>query len=147
MLLRAHQLAGGEAGNTRSSVLPWHGVSHLPSSLKTRTIFIALTKQDGGVRNQFRSSQQKLSVRHLANVEVTFLYTFFSHFFFPLFFSFLSFCCLFFYYSVLFSKRFPWRTQLNAGFIMHRSSEMASIPPVLCCSTLRWFPKSSLSAV
>lgn len=52
MLLRAHQLAGGEAGNARLSVLPWHGASHLPSSLKTRTIFMALTKQDGEAVSQ-----------------------------------------------------------------------------------------------
>lgn len=96
-------------------------------------------------RNQFRSSQQKLSVRHLAHVEVMFICTFFFHFFFPPF----LFCHFVAFYlnSLLFSKQFPWRTRLNAGFIMHRSSEMTSIPPVLCCSPIRWFPKSSLSAV
>lgn len=52
-------------------------------------------------RNQFRSSQQKLSVRHLAHVEVMFLFTFFFHFFFPLFFSFFCHFAAFFFFSFL----------------------------------------------
>lgn len=141
MLLRAHQLAGGEAGNAHLSVLPWHGAFHLPSSLKSRTIFMALTKQDGGaVRQKPVQELPTEPVRHLARVEVVFLFIFF-HFFFPLFFClffsfFLVICCLYFH-SLLFSKEFPWRTPLNPGFIMHRSFEMVSVPPMLWCSTIR----------
>lgn len=96
MLLRAHQLAGGEAGNAHLSVLPWHGASHLPSSLKTRTIFMALTKQDGGVRQK---PVQELPTEAVCETLGTCGGHVSFHFFFPFLFSsfsFLSFCCLLF---------------------------------------------------
>lgn len=90
MLLRAHQLAGGEAGNARLPVPPWHGASHLPSSLKARTIFMALTKQDGGAVRQ--KPVQELPTETVCETlgmcggHVSFLF-----FFFPFLFSFVLF--------------------------------------------------------
>lgn len=146
MLLNAHQLAGGEAGNAHFFVLPWHGASHLPSSLKTRTIFMALIKQDGGAVRQKPVPNRSC----LWDTWHMWRSCFFSFFSFPFLFSSVLFFFVillpFFFFLPCFLV-ISMENPTECRVVTQRSSEMASAPPVLCCSTTRCFPRSFLSTV